>query len=458
MASILPGVDPPRAFPTRIVALCAILYLVLVSKLMHVFGTATRPGKTIHQFILITGLGSGLGYCFFCSPVLTAGDFAFHAQELRTRLTVGYAVRLLDMNDDKRLDIVVVDSKRILWLENPDWREHILIEDLSKKHDNVCFAPSDIDGDGQLDFAVGADWQFRNTQSGGTIGWIRRGATPEARWIYYPIGEEPTVHRMQFADLDRDGRSELIVVPLKGRGTTPPAFRENGVKILVYQVPKDPIRERWVSQVIHQDLHVTHNFWHVDLNRDQRLDLLLVSFEGVTLLERGTDGQWQPTLIGEGDQTSSPSRGASEIKHGRLGSGRDYIATIEPWHGNKVVVYTRRDSPAPAQENRLWTRRVLDEELEWGHAVSCANLDEDEDEELVIGIRDNFSDSSPRGLRIYDPTNTEGSTWKRELIDPGGVAIEDLAVADLDGDSRPDIVAVGRQTHNIKIYWNSPEP
>ena len=26
--------------------------------------------------------------------------------------------------------------------------------------------------------------------------------------------------------------------------------------------------------------------------------------------------------------------------------------------------------------------------------------------------------------------------------------------ADLDGDGRPDIIAGGRSTHNVKIYWN----
>ena len=40
------------------------------------------------------------------------------------------------------------------------------------------------------------------------------------------------------------------------------------------------------------------------------------------------------------------------------------------------------------------------------------------------------------------------------MLDEGGVACEDLTVADLDGDGRPEIIAVGRQSHNLKIYWN----
>lgn len=82
------------------------------------------------------------------------------------------------------------------------------------------------------------------------------------------------------------------------------------------------------------------------------------------------------------------------------------------------------------------------------------NLDGDADEELVIGIRDNINDKFKCGLRIYDPTDAAAGKWTRQIVDPGSVAIEDLSVGDLNGDGKADVVAVGRATHNVKIYWN----
>lgn len=386
-------------------------------------------------------------------PVTLAAEIQFQEQELKTRLGVGYAVRLVDMNDDKRLDICIVDQERILWLENPNWEEHILIQGQTKK-DNVCFAPHDVDGDRNIDFAVGADWRPFDTMTGGTIQWIGRGKRPDGRWDVHPIGEEPMVHRMDWADLDGDGKKELIVAPLCGRNTTRPNFAENPVRLLSFQVPKDPVKGRWVPEVINESLHVTHNFQVTDFTHDGKPDILYVGFEGVHLLERGADGKWKQTRIGAGNQQTMPNRGASEIKHGRLASGVDYFATIEPWHGDQVVVYTKPDQPRSASGDWLWKRHVLDTELKWGHAVWCANLDDDEDQELVIGIRDDLNDKFKCGVRIYDPLDAAAGKWQRQIVDPGSVAIEDLTVGDLNGDSRLDIVAVGRATHNVKIYWN----
>jgi hypothetical protein len=74
----------------------------------------------------------------------------------------------------------------------------------------------------------------------------------------------------------------------------------------------------------------------------------------------------------------------------------------------------------------------------------------------VIGVRDDLSmkPGERRGIRIYKATDGKGTKWTRQLVDEGGVAVEDAAAVDLNGDGRVDIVAVGRQTKNARIYWN----
>src|SRR5205823_10340351 len=149
-----------------------------------------------------------------------AGDFpSFRMQEIETGLKVGYAVLLVDLNNDGKKDIVVADTTRVVWYENPTWKQRTIIQGQTKP-DNVCLAAYDIDGDGQLDLALGADWKGLNTNTEGTLQWLKRGKTLDERWTLYPIGGEPTVHRIRFADLDGDGKPALLAVPLVGRRAT----------------------------------------------------------------------------------------------------------------------------------------------------------------------------------------------------------------------------------------------
>ncbi len=71
-----------------------------------------------------------------------------------------------------------------------------------------------------------------------------------------------------------------------GRGTTRPHFGERGVRILAYKIPADPVRGPWEPQVINEELHVAHNFAPTDLDRDGKTDILVASFEGVSWLSR----------------------------------------------------------------------------------------------------------------------------------------------------------------------------
>ncbi|MFQ3649563.1 MAG: VCBS repeat-containing protein [Gemmataceae bacterium] len=379
-----------------------------------------------------------------------AADFSFEIKEIDTSLTVGYAVLLVDVNADGKKDIVVVDTQRVIWYENPTWkRRNILVG--KTPPDNVCISAADIDGDGRVDFALGAGWKPFDTKGGGSLHWLRQPKDLDREWDLFAIGSEPTMHRIRFAPLDRQGDKDakpvLIAGPLMGRDSS----RENNwldgrpLRVLAYRIPNDPTREKWPIEVIDESLHVMHNFDIVPTAKG--VELLTASYLGVHRFFR-QEGKWHKQRLHEANQSNPKgSRGASEIKHGKRRDGTRLIATIEPWHGNQVVLYT----PDAAGK---WQREVLDDQLLWGHAVWFADLDGDGGDELVIGVRDDKakSPSQRRGVRIY---RWVGKAWQRQLVDEGGVAVEDLAVADLNNDGRLDIVAVGRATKNVRIYWQS---
>jgi hypothetical protein len=361
----------------------------------------------------------------------------FRGQEIAAEFGVGYAVQIADVNGDTRPDIVAISGTQLVWFENPTWQKHVALDEGKTPKDNVCIAPHDIDRDGRIDVMVGATWQPRNTTGGGTLHWAGRTTRlPDATWSVTDVLAEPTLHRIAWGDVDGDGAAELVVAPLHGRGTAPPAWDGAGARILVLRVPKDPRRDAWPSEVANDSLHIVHNLIVTNLDDDPAAEILTASREGVHLHDRLAEGKWTTRRIGEG--------APGEIKMGRIGTRR-VLATIEPWHGHSVVLYLEPGSASPKD---MWQRRVIDDKLTDGHALGWGDFDGDGDDELAVGWR-----GKPFGVAVYE-VDREGNLTGRHVVDTAGMATEDLVVADLNGDKRPDIVASGRATRNVKIYWN----
>lgn len=370
----------------------------------------------------------------------------FEAQTVDPEIGIGYAVALADLDGNRRPDIVSVTESRVNWYENPSWRKHTILDGATPR-DNVCIAAADLDGDGRSELALGAFWKPSDTLASGSVHWLVRGSDPAAPWRPVDLEPEPTVHRMRWADVDGDGRLELVMAPLHGRGNRGPEFQGAGARIVVYYPPERPESQPWRREIADDALHVVHNLWPVQWDGDRAEEILLASFEGIHLLDRGPDGKWTRTRLAEGNQATRPNRGSSEIKAGTLPNGTRYLAAVEPWHGHQVAIYTR----SAAGE---WERRVLDETIREGHAVWCADLDGAAGDELIVGWRAPDTRRRTVGVAVFRAEDPDGRSWSRHPVDEGGMACEDLTAGDLNGDGRIDVVASGRATHNLKIYWN----
>jgi hypothetical protein len=385
---------------------------------------------TSHTIPTLAAAVLGAAGALLAAQVSQPAPFQFRTEQIAADFGVGYAVTTGDVNGDGRTDILAINATDLVWFQAPGWEKHVVLTAGATVADNVTLAVHDIDRDGRLDVALGAGWTRQNT---GTLQWVRQnapGATPA--WEVLPIGAEPSLHRIRWADVDGDRNLELVVAPLQGKGSTGPNWDGPGARLLVFRPPANPRTEPWPMEVATEANHIQHNIVNMNLDADPQEEIITASKEGLHAMKRSASGTWSRTLIGEG--------APGEVKLGRVG-GRRMLATVEPWHGKSIVIYAERPG--------LWARTVIESELTGGHALGWADFDGDGSEELAAGWRD-----APKpGVAIY-ACDREGALRSKTMIEDGGMAAEDLVVADLNGDKRPDIVASGRATRNVKIYWN----
>jgi hypothetical protein len=206
----------------------------------------------------------------------------------------------LDVDGRRGLDLVVGSKNNdasIGWLESPanpgdvaEWRSHWLRD----AGWIMSLAAVDIDGDKDLDVLAS---DRKGSKRG--VFWLERpnlpfrapaegrsgeGATP---WREHTIGGgDHEVMFLDYADLDRDGRKEVVVAAKPRR-------------VLLFSQPADP-RERWNAEVV----ELAGNIGNAkavrlaDINFDGRADLILScegatgDTSGVAWFDRGAPSGW----------------------------------------------------------------------------------------------------------------------------------------------------------------------
>ena len=153
--------------------------------------------RTLPIFALLCAALPAAGADLTDAPKPPAGFPSFKVQEIDSGLKIGYAVIVVDIDGDKKPDIVVVDQHKIVWYHNPTWKKRVILDGKTKP-DNVCIAVLDIDGDGLPELVVGAAWKPFDTKNPGTLQWLKRGKSLDDEWSMHAIPcEEPTVHRVR---------------------------------------------------------------------------------------------------------------------------------------------------------------------------------------------------------------------------------------------------------------------
>lgn len=362
----------------------------------------------------------------------------FEPQIIDSAISIGYGLALGDVDGDKKPDILLADKKQFVWYRNGDWKRFVMIDNLTE-YDNVCIAARDLDGDGKVEVAAGAQWNPGETSDSiksGSVHYLIRPNDPTQKWEAVKLPHEPTVHRMRWIK-SADGYFYLMMLPLHGRGN------KNGegeaVKFIAYRFPKNP-KDEWKMIIADQSMHMTHNFDIVEEKSSLSSKIYVGGKEGVKVIKGFGSKENQYSA----KETTGIETGVGEVRIGNKKAKEPFIATIEPMHGTSLVVYTKGKNPA---------RVVLDDQFKEGHALATADLLGLGYDQVVAGWR-NPNAENKTGIKIYVPRDKTNNKWDSYWIDENGMATEDLQVMDLNADGKPDIIAAGRATKNLKIYWN----
>ena len=358
----------------------------------------------------------------------------FRQHLIESDIQFPYGVCLTDMNRDGRLDLVVgsIAEPLVVWYEAPDWKRHVISDSSTG---NITLAAGDLTHTGSPDIVVGSGFHRGMQAYDGYIQWFE-----SPGWESHRIDEAPFIHRLELVKTDADSSPLLVVCTIRGSEGEILDWHDPGA-LMCYHIPENPRDEVWPKRIIDRELYINHGLTVVDFDGDGRQDILIGARNGIIWYRPPDDpmtGDWQRTPL--------TTTEASEVYVTDLdGDGVNEIIAIEPWHGNELVWYKadgdiRRDG---------WQRLPIDDRLNRGHTVHAGDYDGDGKVEIIAGYN-----GEGTSLHLYRPVDLSGNKWEKEDIDSGGLGVGQLNVADLTGNARPDLIATGLFTGNIKWYEN----
>jgi uncharacterized Ntn-hydrolase superfamily protein len=362
-----------------------------------------------------------------------AGPVRFQAHDI-AEIRGGYAVAVADFNNDGRLDVMAnsLSVAEVAWHENPTWERHVIVSGMPGI---VNQAMADLDADGIPEVAFQSAFAMQAANSEGLTWIARHRGDPRGEWGVDQIDKFATSHHVVWVDLDGDGELELVNAPLIGPASLAPTYDQDVASVFWYG------QDDWQRHTIADDIPgLIHRVRRVRWGPGRRDQILVASFEGIALYSATGEGDamtFHKELLSRGHDEAAPRLGASDVGTG-MSNGRRIVASVEPWHGNEVVVYT--------ESGGEWQRRVIFDEITRGHEIAVFDLNGDGRADIVANDNSRRSRNNPNansGVHVFfSPANPATGQWTHSRIE-SEMAMNSCVIGDMNGDGRPDIICSG---------------
>ena len=356
-------------------------------------------------------------------------------------------VQFLDIDGDGTLEIVATEmSYGYVLVGHPSDRETGLLEIVADNITHPARASlADLDADGRRDLLVAnlGSYQPGDHNQGG-VAWLRR--QPDGRYGAWEMSGLPRVADVEAGDFDGDGTPDLLVAAF--------GWRKTGFVGLLKTMSVGGAKPVFQTRRIDERSGAIH-VAPVDLNKDGRLDFVaLLSQQHETVVAYVNDGAggFRQETVFAAPHPNWGFSGMQLVDFDRDGdldvlvtngdSFDDYL--LKPYHG---ITWLENTGGYPFVEHPLAP-------LPGAHRALAVDLDGDGDLDVVAGtlvalVREGMQTALPSLVWLE---RTDSTTFKRHTLEMSQPYHASLDAADYDGDGDVDLV-VGNFAPQHAVPW-----
>ena len=339
-----------------------------------------------------------------------------------------------DFTGDGRIDVISNSGGKTRLFVAPDWR--VVLLDENPDHTCIHSEILDVDADGD------PDWIGARYNPGLTIWLENPGGEAKGPWAARVVDDQVHgIHGLLVADVDADGRLDLIANGAQPKGDFPES-------VAWYRTPENPhAADGWPRFIAAEGdaPGLTHYLGCGDLNGDGRPDIMTAAKGGPTAPEGSGDwfawweapedatkSGWTKHLVARGEL------GATNILPADVNGDGKADLICSRGHGFGLIWYEGPD----------WTPHPMDDTLEGPHCLTIADFDADGDIDAATCAKDTqraaWFENDGRGNFTMHFVGDEQAAY-------------DIRSVDIDSDGDLDLLVAGQASKNVVWYENPLE-